>query len=328
MRKILIGAAAIALAAGGAHAQPGNGKGQGSDKGNTPSAAHKGGPADRPGSAAKADKGNGPGKAIGNKAEPMAKGKPANAGNGHAMKTAGNGNSALKSNGNGRSDVEMHKYDRRDETGRKMKRGDGDFFDFAYRNTRVREHGLINGCPPGLAKKRNGCNPPGLVKQDYRYDRASWWGLPGLIDGRYRYYDNNLVRLSPNGSILGYYPLLGGALSAGNLWPNWFAYEPVPTYYENYYGLGPSGSYRYADDVLYRVDPETAAITSVAALLTGDTIQVGQRMPRGYDVYNVPYAYRDRYADGPDARYRYSDGYVYQIDPTTNLVASAIQLLL
>jgi hypothetical protein len=50
-------------------------------------------------------------------------------------------------------------------------------------------------------------------------------------------------------------------------------------------------------------------------------------MPPGYDVYNVPYTYRGQYADGPDARYRYSDGYLYQIDPTTQLVAAAIDLL-
>ena len=50
-------------------------------------------------------------------------------------------------------------------------------------------------------------------------------------------------------------------------------------------------------------------------------------MPLGYDVYNVPYDYRDRYADGPNANYRYSDGYIYQVDPTTQLIAAAIELL-
>ena len=50
-------------------------------------------------------------------------------------------------------------------------------------------------------------------------------------------------------------------------------------------------------------------------------------MPLGYDVYNVPYPYRGQYLDGPDALYRYSDGYVYQVDPETRLVAAAIELL-
>lgn len=50
-------------------------------------------------------------------------------------------------------------------------------------------------------------------------------------------------------------------------------------------------------------------------------------MPLGYDIYNVPPAYRDRYVDGPDAMYRYSDGYVYEVDPTTQLVRAVIELL-
>jgi hypothetical protein len=41
----------------------------------------------------------------------------------------------------------------------------------------------------------------------------------------------------------------------------------------------------------------------------------------------VPYDWRDEYVDGPDSLYRYSDGYVYQIDPKTQLVMAAIQLL-
>ena len=69
------------------------------------------------------------------------------------------------------------------------------------------------------------------------------------------------------------------------------------------------------------------SITSIAALLTGDDFQIGSPMPPGYDVYNVPYRYRSQYADGPGARYRYSDGYIYQIDPTTQLIKAAIDLL-
>jgi hypothetical protein len=185
--------------------------------------------------------------------------------------------------------------------------------------------GLIAGCPPGLAKKHNGCRPPGHARA-WRYDRPDFWGLR-LADGRYWYDDGYLVRLGGDGRIGGYVPLLGGALAIGNPWPTF--YEPValPTYYVDYYDLGPYDAYRYADNVIYRVDPETAAITSVAALLTGDDFVVGRPMPRGYDVYNVPYAYRSRYADGPDAMYRYADGYIYQLDPETRLIAAAIEIL-
>ena len=121
--------------------------------------------------------------------------------------------------------------------------------------------------------------------------------------------------------------LLGGALAIGNVWPTYYRPVAVPTYYESYYGLGPYNGYRYADNVIYRVDPETAAITSIAALLTGDNFVVGTPMPIGYDVYNVPYPYRAQYYDRPDALYRYSDGYIYQLDPETRLIAAAIELI-
>ena len=195
-----------------------------------------------------------------------------------------------------------------------------------------RPRGLIDGCPPGLAKKRNGCTPPGLARQDDRYRyrsyRPDWWGLGALGpgDGRYFYEDGYLLRYDGD-RVLGYVPLLAGALSVGQPWPSFYEPRPVPDYYVDYYGLGPADGYRYADNVLYRVDPETEAITSIAALLTGDDIRVGQPLPAGYDVYNVPYSHRSQYADRPDAWHRYSDGYVYQVDPTTQLVQAAIQLL-
>jgi hypothetical protein len=203
-----------------------------------------------------------------------------------------------------------HYYARRDTRPR---------FDFAAAG-----RGLIDGCPPGLARKNNRCLPPGQANQ--RRYRPDWWGLSGLSGGPYLYDGGYLLRLN-GGAVAGYVPLLGGALAVGNLWPATYVAQPVPQYYVDYYDLGPSGSYRYADDVLYRVDPATSAITSIAGLLTGDDIRIGSPMPPGYDVYNVPYRYRSQYADGPDAWYRYSDGYIYQVDPTTQLVTAAIDLL-
>jgi hypothetical protein len=207
------------------------------------------------------------------------------------------------------------------EDGRRYytERGARQSFDFAA----VRL-GRIDGCPPGLAKKNNGCMPPGLARQR-RYEPA-WWGLSGLASGPYVYEDGYLLGLNGD-RVAGYVPLLGGALSPGNLWPSMYAPVAVPEYYVDYYDLGTPGGYRYADDVLYLVDPSTSAITSIAALLTGDNFQIGSPIPAGYDVYNVPYPYRSQYVDGPDARYRYSDGYIYQVDPTTQLVTAAIDLL-
>ncbi|MDP3658227.1 MAG: hypothetical protein Q8R45_14840 [Brevundimonas sp.] len=195
---------------------------------------------------------------------------------------------------------------------------------------RDRDRGLIAGCPPGLAKKDNGCLPPGQARQIARAagaDRYDWlWRTRG-DDSRYRYADGYLYRMNPQGSLLGYLPVLGGALAPGAIWPAQYAYQPAPDYYSRYFGLPQGQDYRYADGALYGVNPQTQVISQVAALLTGQNLGVGQPLPGGYDVYNVPYAQRAQYADNANSIYRYNDGYVYQADPKTQLVTAVIQLL-
>ena len=195
---------------------------------------------------------------------------------------------------------------------------------------RDRDRGLIAGCPPGLAKKDNGCLPPGQARQIARAagaDRDDWlWRTRG-DDSRYRYEDGYLYRMNQQGSLLGYLPVLGGALAPGATWPSQYAYQPAPDYYSSYFGLPQGQDYRYADGALYGVNPQTSRISQVAALLTGQNLSVGQPLPSGYDVYNVPYAHRAQYADNANAMYRYNDGYVYQADPKTQLITAVIQLL-
>jgi hypothetical protein len=195
---------------------------------------------------------------------------------------------------------------------------------------RERDRGLIAGCPPGLARKDNGCLPPGQARQiarDAAADRYEWlWRTRG-DDARYRYDNGYLYRMNSQGSLLSYLPVLGGALAPGAVWPSQYAYQPAPAYYTGYYGLPQGRDYRYADGALYGVDPQTQRISQVAALLTGQNLSVGRPLPNGYDVYNVPYAYRGQYADNANAMYRYNDGYVYQADPKTQLITAVIQLL-
>lgn len=188
-----------------------------------------------------------------------------------------------------------------------------------------RERGLIAGCPPGLARRNNGCLPPGQERKIARARYADLWGRDR--DGDWRYENGYLYQLDRAGSVKGWLPALGGALAPGAVWPSQYAYQPVPQYYTDYFRLNDPMDYRYANGALYGVDPQTQAITQVVALLTGQPISVGQPMPAGYDVYNVPYPYRDQYVDTATARYRYNDGYVYRVDPTTQLVQAAIQLL-
>ncbi|MDG5749000.1 hypothetical protein P8Q88_12525 [Qipengyuania sp. XHP0207] len=338
MRYILSGAAAIALAAAGAYAQPGKGNGNGNDKGNRGN-----------GAAASVEKGADKARGQRNSAQreqapnrppqarlqsrgderkqgrvtPPAIGKERGANAGASQRNGPNGPTVRRAVRNQRSDgtieqvVDRVIYDRE----RSLLRRD-------------LGRSVLDGCPPGLAKKGNGCMPPGQAKKYYdrglfgRDYRPGIFGLSNYRDGRYAYNDGYLLRLGSGGGISGYIPLLGGALAIGNRWPNSYDYYEVPDYYVDYYDLGGRDRYRYADNVIYRYDAEDAAITSVAALLTGDDFAIGQPMPRGYDVYNVPYAYRDRYYDTPDSWYRYSDGYIYRVDPETQLVAAAIDLLI
>ena len=323
MRKLLSGIALAALAATTLHADPGGGKGNGGgkDRGNG-SAEDRG------------DNGNGGGNG-GGKPDHGQGAKHEDRGNGEdngqaKADKADRGQSVADQRPDNRGWTQPYgkgRYDdrRSDNQGRADRNNGADAPRVVWRV--YDQRGLINGCPPGLAKKNNGCLPPGQAKKSNydRYDR-NWWGLRGLNNtSGYRYVDGNLVRLSSNGSVMSYYPLLGGALSIGNAWPSGWQSTPLTSNYSNYYGL--DNDYRYYDGAIYNVDSGTSTIQNIAALLTGDTFNVGQRMPAGYDAYNVPYQYRNQYADRPDANYRYSDGYVYQTDPKTQLIVAAIQLL-
>jgi len=335
MRRIATAAAAIVLVAGAAHAQ-GQGQGKNNDRGGgKPAAAALQGGGERGGGQGRgnAERSNSGQADTGPSMAQSTRGSEQRGSSGSAMReeraNAARGNA---NRGNDRA-VERAAADNRgrgnDNRAVVIDRRDGNrgadivrVRDFA----RLAPRGLIAGCPPGLARKNPPCVPPGQVRNLFGWSRPDLWGLR-LGDGRYFYDDGYLLRLGPDGRIGGYIPLLGGALAIGNAWPDYYEPFAMPGYYERYYGLGPYDSYRYADNVIYRVDPETAAITSVAALLTGDDFAIGRPMPIGYDVYNVPWGYRDRYIDGPDAYYRYADGYVYQVDPETRLIAAAIELL-
>ena len=56
--------------------------------------------------------------------------------------------------------------------------------------------------------------------------------------------------------------------------------------------------------------------------------QANQPLPAGYDVYNVPFQYRDRYYDTADNMYRYNDGYIYQVDAKTRLISAVIDAII
>jgi hypothetical protein len=202
--------------------------------------------------------------------------------------------------------VERRDFDNRDE-GRIAENGRGMF------------RGFSDDCPPGLAKKDNGCLPPGQAK------KLIGAALPAALsaralDGAYsQWYRDDDRYFYRNDRDYSYYPV-------GMTYPSEYNSYNVPYQYQSFYPDGSDYLYRYGDGAIYQLDRSTNSIDSIVALLAGD-LGVGQRLPADYGVYNVPMAYRDRYYDTPDALYRYNDGYIYQADPKTQLITAVIDAL-
>jgi hypothetical protein len=130
-----------------------------------------------------------------------------------------------------------------------------------------------------------------------------------------------------SGMVVNVVPLYAGGYGVGQMLPTAYSYYNVPVQYRSVYYDTPDYNYWYAPGAIYQYDPRSSMITSVAALLSPG-FTVGQQLPMGYDVYNVPYAYRATYYDTPTAWYRYNNGYIYQVDPTTMLVTAIVASLL
>jgi hypothetical protein len=263
--------------------------------------------------------------------------------------------------------------------------------------------GLINGCPPGLWAKNNGCMPPGQAAKflggplQAAASYAPLYSLPASVsylypetpDYYYRYGDgylyqvdrrnnliDNLTPLLAGGYLPGQYlpqpymasyvpdyygldsfypdygnscnryangvvyqvdcysgmvqdvvPVYASGYGVGQMLPASYAYYNVPNQYRSLYYDTPNYDYWYAPGAIYQYDPQSSMITSVAALLSPG-FSVGQPLPVGYDAYNVPYDYRGTYYDTPNAWYRYSNGYIYQVDPVTRLVSAIVASVL
>ncbi|MEQ7874106.1 hypothetical protein ABDK56_08880 [Sphingomonas sp. ASV193] len=197
----------------------------------------------------------------------------------------------------------------------------------------------VGGCPPGLANK--GCMPPGQAKKyvgsalpaTYANDMLGGAWRSWYPDNNQYYYrmgdgmiyrvdraDNLVNALIPYGiSDYGYYPV-------GDVYPADYNYYNVPYPYQGYYPDGGDLAYRYGNGAIYGVDPRTNMVQSIVALLAGD-LAIGQRLPADYGVYNVPLAYRSQYYDTPNDWYRYNDGYIYRVDPATQLITAIAKAL-
>ena len=202
--------------------------------------------------------------------------------------------------------------------------------------------GVDQRCPPGLAKKRNGCLPPGQAKRAFvlgdrlereRYAAAT---IPSRYrslyadtpDSFYRYDDEGYIyRVDQRTSLIsGLVPLLGGGFAVGQPLPAGYDVYNVPLQYRDTWADSDQAHYRYGDNAIYQVDPQSNMIENIVALLTGD-LNVGEALPAGYDVYNLPLDYRDEYQDGDDRLYRYADGNIYQVDAKTRVIEAIVEML-
>ena len=157
------------------------------------------------------------------------------------------------------------------------------------------------------------------AQQAQRYRLASYRQNNRDYRYLYRNVSPNYFRAASN-----FYPI---GRSAPPAWaPAWGRRAQLPYRYRDIYYDTPNNYYRYDDGYIYRVNASTNLVADVIPLLGGG-FAVGQLMPVGYDAYNVPYQYRDYYYDTDDAYYRYGDGGIYQVDPTTGMIQAVVALL-
>ncbi len=248
-----------------------------------------------------------------------------------------------KGRGGRDDDVRIVKVDRdRDVRAMRVDR-DFDGVRFVPRwNDRGLAGGFIDGCPPGLAKKGNGCLPPGQAKKlvgtplnaALRANTLGWPYREWYRDDdrfQYRWDDDYIYRVDRNdGLIAGLFPYANRDYyyyPVGMQYPVDYNYYNVPYQYQSFYPDMGNNWYRYGDGAIYQVNPANGLIQGIAALLTGVPMGIGQPLPPSYGVYNVPFDYRAQYYDTPDAWYRYNDGYIYRVDPQTQLITAIISAL-
>jgi hypothetical protein len=353
MRKVflIVGVAALAAAMPAGAEKGGKGGGNGGGKGQS-HAQHQGGG----GKPAKAERGGGGGQKAQRQAFQGGGGKPqkverqAFQGGGKPAKAErqayrGAGKPAKAERQAFRAPKQERKLIReaRQDYGRPYDTRRADYDDRrSYRDDNQRYGALGANCPPGLAKKNNGCLPPGQAKKRYglgeRVERTwfSGYQVPQRYSGFYsdssdyyhRYDDNGYIYRvdSRTDMISGLIPLLGGGFAVGQAMPAGYDVYNLPTQYRDDYYDTDESLYRYGDDAIYEVDPQTGIIESIVALLGGG-LDVGQALPSGYDAYNLPVDYRDEYQDSDKEMYRYADGNIYQVDTKTQIIQAIVEQL-
>jgi hypothetical protein len=224
---------------------------------------------------------------------------------------------------------------------RDVDRGQVRFRDVDRDDLFVRRFGYADGCPPGLAKKNNGCLPPGQAAKFIGQPllAASRYGTLGALPGSFRnlYWDDDdyyyrygggyVYRVDRDRDLIdGLIPLFGAALIGQPLGQSYINPYYQPSYFNSFYPNSPYDCYQYGYGYVYETDCATGFVEDV--IPTYDYgYGVGQIMPSSYSYYNVPYAYRGYFADDDDHYYRYAPGAIYRVDRDTALISAVAALL-
>jgi hypothetical protein len=204
-------------------------------------------------------------------------------------------------------------------------------------------HGLMNGCPPGLWAKNNGCMPPGQAQRLLGAPLGVATGFaalnalppsmsylyPDTPDYYYRYGDGYLYQVNRSNNVIdSLLPLMAGGYLPGQYLPSGYmsSYVPADYGFNAFYPDYGDTCNRYANGVVYQVDCYTGMVEDVVPLYAGG-YGVGQMLPSSYAYYNVPYQYRSVYYDTPDYNYWYAPGAIYQYEPRTSMITSVAALL-
>lgn len=155
--------------------------------------------------------------------------------------------------------------------------------------------------------------------QNYYYDTPDYY---------YRYDGNAIYRIDAGSQLISGIValLLGQQLGVGQMLPANYGVYNVPLAYRSTYYDRDDAWYRYGDGYIYQVDPYSRRVEARYPTYGGNYL-IGEPWPAAYPGYNVPYAYRDLYYDTPQYQYRYANGGIYQVDPTTQLITALVQMI-
>ena len=122
--------------------------------------------------------------------------------------------------------------------------------------------------------------------------------------------------------------LAGQTFGIGQMLPASYGAYNVPLAYRSTYYDSPDAWYRYGDGFIYQVDPYSRRIEQRYPIYaSGYDYMIGQPWPVAYPGYNVPYGYQSLYYDTPQYHYRYANGGIYRVDPTTQVIQALVALV-